>query len=178
MQDIAVKRWPFHSPQKVLAVLASSFPFLLFAVWAAAVWPGCCFVVCAPRAKYWSQWNQGSSALQGRGKLSEEDYSLALIVSSRCSQQHKSNGRALYFLLNAALLRVSWWDVHLFWCLLDDIIMTEGCFKTRYCIYTDLMYITYKDNIPSATSWNWMQSQGNDLAGCSVSRIFPCEHWL
>lgn len=52
--------------------------------------------------------------LQGRGNLSEEDYNLALIVPSGLSQQHKCNARALYFFLNVAFMRVSWWDMGLF----------------------------------------------------------------
>lgn len=53
------------------------------------------------------------------GNLSEGGSSLALRVDSRFSQQHKCDVRALYFLLNAALVRISWWDMPLFLLLLD-----------------------------------------------------------
>lgn len=59
------------------------------------------------------------------GNLSEGGSSLALRVDSRFSQQHKCDVRALYFLLNAALVRISWWDMPLFLLLLDFIILTE-----------------------------------------------------
>lgn len=67
-----------------------------------------------------------SSALQGRGNLSERDYNLALIVPGRFSQQHKYSARALYFLLNAALMRISWWDMHLFLHFLDLYNLDRG----------------------------------------------------
>lgn len=74
-----------------------------------------------------------SSALQRRGNLSEEDYNFASIVPSRFSQQHKYNARALYFLLNMALVRITWWDIHLGLCLLDYVILTEIAFTEVLC---------------------------------------------
>lgn len=107
-------------PYKVLAVLASSFPFAAGCVSCSGVaWLQLCSL--CSQSQMLVPGNL-SSALQGRGNLSEEDYNLALVLPGRFSQQCKYNTRALCFLLDVALMRIAWWDTLSILHLLDYII--------------------------------------------------------